>query len=59
VLIGGAIAGGLCALIGIAASWALGDVPAQVLGFGTVASTVAGLAGAAIGRVLPGAKAPA
>jgi hypothetical protein len=51
---GGAVAGGLCALIGIAVSVALGDVPAAILGFGTAGSAVTGalggLLGAALGR---------
>ena len=54
---GGAIAGGLAALLGIAASYAMGDVPAWVLGFGTLSSTIAGAIGGAIGR-LARAKAP-
>src|SRR5690606_35077827 len=32
----GAIAGGSCALLGILVSWALGDVPAGVVAFGTL-----------------------
>jgi hypothetical protein len=46
----GAIAGGVSAFIGILVSYLLGDVPAQVLGFGTVASTVTGAIGGLIGR---------
>jgi hypothetical protein len=46
-LIGGAITGGLCALIGIALSFALGDVPADILLFGTLGSTVTGALGGA------------
>lgn len=49
-LVGGAGAGGICALLGIAISVALSDVPPEILIFGTVSSTVTGLAGAAIGR---------
>lgn len=48
---GGATAGGVCALIGIAASVALGDTPAMVLAFGTVSSAVTGLIGGAIGKL--------
>lgn len=48
--LGGAIAGGECALIGIAVSCALGDVDAMVLVFGTVASAVTGLIGGLAGR---------
>jgi hypothetical protein len=52
---GGAIAGGVCALIGIALSCALQDVPAPVLLFGTLGSAVAGMLGALAARaVLPG-----
>jgi len=52
-LIGGAIAGGACALIGIAPSVALGDTLAMILVFGTLGSTVAGAAGGAIGKLIP------
>ena len=51
-LAGGAIAGGVCALIGILVSAALGDVPMIVVAFGTCASVVAGAVGGAIGRLL-------
>ena len=51
-LAGGLIAGGVCALIGIAVSVALGDVPAAVLGFGTAGSAVAGLVGGAVGKLI-------
>src|SRR5215469_16071125 len=51
-LAGGAIAGGVGALVGIAASVALKDTAAPVLMFGTGSSVVAGLIGAAIGRFL-------
>ncbi len=52
---GGAIAGGVCALIGIALSCALKDVPPPVLLFGTLGSVVAGLLGALGARAaLPG-----
>jgi hypothetical protein len=44
----GALVGGLCALIGIAVSFALGDVPVSILAFGTVGSAVAGAIGGAI-----------
>ena len=44
----GAIAGGVCALIGIAVSFGLGDVPAAVLGFGTLSSAVTGAIGGAV-----------
>ena len=51
-VLGGAIAGGLCALLGIAVSVLLGDVPTAVLGFGTLGSIVTGLLGGAIGRAI-------
>ena len=49
---GGAIAGGVCAIIGIGVSVVLGDTAAAVLGFGTVGSTVAGLVGGAVARAI-------
>jgi hypothetical protein len=51
-LSGGAIAGGLCALIGIAASVALKDTPAMILAVGTLGSAVTGLIGGAIGKLI-------
>jgi hypothetical protein len=48
----GAIAGGVSAFIGILVSYLLGDVPLQVLGFGTAASTITGILGGLIGRSL-------
>jgi hypothetical protein len=44
----GAIAGGACALIGIAVSFFLGDVPASILAVGTISSAVTGAIGGAI-----------
>lgn len=44
----GAIAGGLCALIGIVVSFALGDVPALILAVGTTSSAVGGAIGGAL-----------
>ena len=52
-LIGGALAGGICALIGIALSCALGDVDAGVLIYGTLGSAVAGLIGGAVAKLIP------
>lgn len=49
---GGAVAGGVCAFLGILVSWLLGDVPAAVLGFGTASSIVTGLVGGLAGRKL-------
>lgn len=46
--LGGAIAGGTCALIGIAVSWALGDVPPLILAVGTISSAIGGAVGGAI-----------
>jgi hypothetical protein len=51
-LLGGAVVGGLCALVGIAVSCALGDVDALILVLGTASSAVTGAIGAAIGRAL-------
>jgi hypothetical protein len=47
---GGALAGGICAAIGIGASVLMGDVPASLLGFGTISSAVTGMIGGVIGR---------
>jgi hypothetical protein len=52
-LLGGALAGGICALLGIAVSFALGDVDAGVLIYGTLGSAVAGLIGGAIAKAAP------
>lgn len=46
--IGGAIAGGVSAAIGIVVSHMLGDVPESTLYIGTTASTVAGLVSGAV-----------
>lgn len=51
-LIGGLVAGGVCALLGIGVSVALKDVPTPVLAFGTLGSAVAGMIGGAVGRWL-------
>lgn len=48
----GAVVGGACALIGIAVSFALGDVTAMLLALGTASSAVAGALGGAIGRAV-------
>lgn len=46
---GGALVGGVCAIIGIALSVILGDVPAGVLAFGTLGSAfTGGLGGVAL-----------
>jgi hypothetical protein len=49
---GGALAGAVCALIGIALSCLLDDVPPAILLFGTLGSAVAGLIGGLIARAL-------
>jgi hypothetical protein len=46
---GGAIAGGLCAVIGICISFVLGDVTAMILLIGTLSSAVTGALGGFIG----------
>lgn len=55
---GGAVVGGLCALIGIGISWGLGDVEAVILALGTASSAVTGalggLAGTRMGLGAPG-----
>jgi hypothetical protein len=48
--LGGLIAGGLCALIGIVVSYALGDVTAMILVIGTFSSAVTGAIGGWLGR---------
>lgn len=48
---GGAIAGGVCALIGIAVSCALGDVVPLILLVGTASSAVTGAIGGLIGKL--------
>lgn len=47
-----AIIGGVCALLGIGVSAALGDVPLFVLAVGTLSSTVTGAIGGAVGKLL-------
>ncbi len=51
-LVGGAASGATGALLAIAVSVLLGDVPPFVLAVGTMASIVTGLIGAALGRVM-------
>jgi len=50
-ILGGAMAGGVCALIGIAASVALGDTPAFVIALGTAISTLTGAVGGFWGEI--------
>ena len=49
---GGAIAGGVSALIGITVSVLFGDVPASLLALGTTASAATGAGGAVLARLL-------
>jgi hypothetical protein len=49
--IGGAIAGGVCALLGITVSVGLGDTLPIILAFGTGGSAVTGLIGGVIGKL--------
>jgi hypothetical protein len=56
---GGAIAGGVCALIGIVVSFFLGDVTAVIIALGTFSSAVTGLIGGLIGRALSPSRAVA
>jgi len=51
-LLGGAVAGGACALLGIAVSVVLEDVPAELLAFGTLASVITGGIGGGIGKLI-------
>lgn len=56
----GAIAGAVCALIGIVVSYLLGDVPAGVILFGTISSAVTGaIGGWGAWRLRGGARAAA
>lgn len=48
----GAIAGGVCALIGIAVSCLLKDVELYILALGTSFSAIGGIIGAYVGRAL-------
>jgi hypothetical protein len=47
---GGVLAGAICALIGIAVSYALKDVPASLLALGTLSSAVTGAIGGWAGK---------
>lgn len=50
-VLGGALAGAICALIGIFASYLLGDVPVTLLALGTLSSAVTGAIGGFVGRI--------
>lgn len=54
---GGAVVGGVCALLGIVVSWLLGDVTAVILAFGTISSAVTGAVGGLIGARLGAGRA--
>jgi hypothetical protein len=54
---GGALAGALCGLIGIAVSYALGDVPASLLALGSISSGVTGAIGGVIAALARGSSA--
>ena len=49
---GGAIAGGVCALLGIGISFMLGDVTAAIIGLGTLSSAITGALGGWIGAFI-------
>jgi hypothetical protein len=51
-VVGGLLAGGICAVIGIAVSYALGDVTASILALGTLSSAVTGAIGGGIGWLI-------
>jgi hypothetical protein len=57
--VGGAIAGGVCALLGIIVSYVLGDVTASILALGTLSSAVTGLVGGLLGHALASRKSTA
>ena len=51
-VLGGLIAGGVCAFLGILVSYLLKDVTVDILWMGTAGSAVAGLVGGAIGKLV-------
>ena len=51
-VLGGLIAGGVCAFLGILVSYLLEDVTVDILWMGTAGSAVAGLVGGAIGKLV-------
>ncbi|MGD0144943.1 MAG: hypothetical protein ABSC92_17465 [Rhizomicrobium sp.] len=57
--LGGAIAGGVCALLGIAVSVILGDTATNILVLGTLSSAVTGAVGGLIGQMSSGRSAAA
>jgi hypothetical protein len=50
-VVGGLLAGALCAFLGIAVSYALGDVPMSLLALGTISSAVTGALGGFLGTL--------
>jgi hypothetical protein len=58
LLLGG-VAGAVCGLIGIFISYILGDVPAELMLFGTIGSLVSGAFGGAVGKLTTGLRANA
>ena len=48
--LGGLLAGGICALLGILVSYFLGDVTASILVLGTLSSAITGAIGGAVGH---------
>jgi len=50
-VVGGVLAGAICALIGIAVSYFLEDVPASLLALGTLSSAVTGAVGGWLGSL--------
>ncbi len=54
--LGGGFVGGGCALLGIFVSVLLGDVPANILVFGTLGSLLAGLIGGVVAYAVAGRK---
>ena len=52
LVVGGMVAGAVCALIGIFVSYRLGDVPVSLLALGTISSAVTGALGGWLGRFL-------
>ena len=51
VIVGGAVAGAVCALVGILESYVLKDVPAFVIALGPGLSAITGAVGGVLGRV--------
>ena len=49
--VNGSITGGVCAIIGIGVSFALGDVTAIILAVGTLSSAVTGAIGGLVGQL--------